>query len=256
MRNDDCSMPAGLVQWVGAAKQVSVLSGAGMSAESGVATFGGGEDSLWRRFDPLQMASAAAFQRDPPLVWGWYLWRMAQVRAAQPHAGHAAVATLAQHVPLHVVTQNVDDLHERAGSRDVVHLHGSLFACRCADCGMAVDVDVPASAATAPELRVEPPSCRLCAGRVRPGVVWFGEMLPEAAWSGAVAAMECCDLVLVVGTSGLVHPAAALPALARQRGACVVEINPQPSVLEVDLRWRIGAAAGLSALLQAVVAAA
>lgn len=207
------------------ASDVAVLTGAGMSAESGIPTFRQAVDSLWATYSLEELATPRAWRRDPALVWGWYLWRMARVRAALPNAGHRALAKAAAKRELHVITQNVDDLHERAGSRGVVHLHGSLFAHRCFACARPhADVVIP-DAASAP-LRVEPPRCAHCGGRVRPGVVWFGESLPREAWEVAADTAKECDLMLVIGTSGIVHPAAMLPGIARQAGAKIVEINP------------------------------
>ncbi len=250
--HDRSVIAATLAARIAAARRVLVLSGAGMSAESGIATFRGGDHGLWTRFDPQTLATPEAWQVDASLVWGWYRWRMAGVRDAQPHAGHCAIAAMASRVALAVVTQNVDDLHERAGSVDVVHLHGELFALRCDRCGTRADEPPPRTDAGATE-RETPPTCA-CGGRVRPGVVWFGESLPEAAWGRAVAHAGACDVVLVVGTSGLVQPAASLPGLARRAGAFVVEINPQPGFRadEVDLHWRDTAAHALPALAVAL----
>lgn len=163
---------------------IVVLSGAGMSAESGVPTFRQALDGLWSRYEPEQLATPEAWRSDPALVWGWYRWRMALVRAASPNAGHFALAAIASTRDLRVVTQNVDDLHERAGSRGVIHLHGELFAHRCSACARAhEEVDV-AEAGSAP-LRAEPPRCAHCGGRIRHRVVWFGECLPQAACRAA-----------------------------------------------------------------------
>ena len=211
---------------------VCVLTGAGMSAESGIPTFRGTHDSLWSRFDPMRLATAGAWREDPALVWGWYRWRMHRVREAQPNAGHRALAQLARRVPLWLVTQNVDDLHERGGSTVDAHVHGSLFALRCFACGRTHEG--PLDEYVDDAQRVEPMRCVACGDRIRPGVVWFGEMLPEDAWSTAVDAATRCSLMLVVGTSGLVYPAAGLPALARRHGAVVVEINPEPTALSAD----------------------
>ncbi len=236
------------------ARRVAVLTGAGMSAESGIPTFRGARNGLWARFDPMTLATEAAYRKDRALVWGWYRWRMALVAQARPRAGHFAIARLQAQLPqVVVVTQNVDDLHERAGTRDVVHLHGSLFAMRCLLCQRP-----HAAASTAPtmplepSLRVEPPACAHCGGPVRPGVVWFGEPLPVAAWERAVAAISGCDALLVVGTSGVVHPAAGLPGLARERGRPVIEINPEETAISrlADLCWRVSAAEGLPALVR------
>lgn len=209
---------------------IVVLTGAGMSAESGIPTFRQASRGLWAEYSPERLATPEAWRADPALVWGWYLWRMALVRAAAPNAGHAALAMAAKTRAMHIVTQNVDDLHERAGSADVLHLHGGLFAHRCFACAQPHgEVVIPDSATT--PMRVEPPRCVHCGGQVRPGVVWFGENLPEAAFTHAVAAAAACDLMLVVGTSGIVHPAAELPFVAKEAGAAVVEINP----LETEL---------------------
>lgn len=229
---------------------VCVLTGAGMSAESGIPTFRGTHDSLWSRFDPMRLATAEAWREDPALVWGWYRWRMQLVRDAQPNAGHRALAALAQRVPLSLVTQNVDDLHERAGSAVDAHVHGSLFALRCFACGRAHDG--PLDDYLEGMQRVEPMRCAACGDRVRPGVVWFGEALPDDAGRTATDAATRCSLMLVVGTSGLVYPAAGLPALARRSGATVVEINPEVTALssEADHVWRATAAQALPLLVR------
>lgn len=234
-----------------AATRIAILTGAGMSAESGVPTFRQAPAGLWEQFDPEQLATPDGWRRDPALVWGWYLWRMALVRAAQPNAGHIALAKAADARDLRVVTQNVDDLHERAGSRGVTHLHGSLFAYRCFACARLHEgVEIP-PAADAP-LRVEPPRCAHCGGRIRPGVVWFGEMLPRAEYNKAIDEATHCDLMLVVGTSGMVNPAASLPPLAKHNGAKVIEINPDMTELssQADISLRASAATVLPALLR------
>lgn len=227
---------------------ICVLTGAGMSAESGIPTFRGTHDSLWSRFDPMRLATAEAWREDPALVWGWYRWRMQLVRDAQPNAGHRALADLAQHVSLSLVTQNVDDLHERAGSTVDAHVHGSLFALRCLACSHAHEG--PLDEYVDGLQRIEPMRCDACGDRIRPGVVWFGEALPDDAWDAATGAATQCTLMLVVGTSGLVYPAAGLPALARRHGATVVEINPEPTALsaEADHVWRATAAEALPRL--------
>ena len=227
---------------------VCVLTGAGMSAESGIPTFRGTHDSLWSRFDPMRLATAEAWREDPTLVWGWYRWRMQLVRDAQPNAGHRALADLAQRVSLSLVTQNVDDLHERAGSVVDAHVHGSLFALRCFACGRAHDG--PLEDYVDGVQRVEPMRCAACGDRIRPGVVWFGEALPDDAWDAATEAATRYTLMLVVGTSGLVYPAAGLPAVARRQGAIVIEINPEPTALSADADhvWRATAAVALPLL--------
>lgn len=243
-----------LADWLVQAQRPLAFTGAGMSAESGLSTFRGGDASLWQRFDPMQLATADAWRRDAALVWGWYVWRMAKLRAAEPNAGHRALARLPAGNPMQVVTQNVDDLHERAGSRSVLHLHGRLLACRCFDCGAPQPLELPADAADAPLLRRAPPRCPACHGELRPGVVWFGEALPAAEWDAAVHAAKHCDLLLVIGTSGVVQPAASLVELARRAGARVAEINPQASALSdaADLVLRLPAAVALPAIEAAV----
>ena len=222
------------------AKRVVIFTGAGISAESGVPTFRDSLTGLWARFDAKALATPAAFAADPALVWGWYEGRRAEAERVQPNPGHHAVAAIEARVPdTVVITQNVDDLHERAGSRSPLHLHGTLFAPRCSVCA------VPASS-TAPEAgpdgRIEPPACASCGAPVRPGVVWFGEDLPADALSAATEAAFGCDLLLTIGTSGLVYPAAEIPYVAARSGAAVVQINPEPTALDavadVNLRGR------------------
>ncbi len=237
--------------------RIAFLTGAGMSAESGVPTFRDALTGLWARFDPERLATENAFRRDPALVWGWYRWRAALVAKAQPHAGHAGIARLQDRHDVRVVTQNVDDLHERAGSRGVAHLHGSLFASRCIGCGSRVDPDPIASgmeAVPAEGAREPPPRCTACGEAIRPGVVWFGEALPADAWDAALDAVRACELLVVVGTSGLVHPAAALPALARDAGRRVLEINPDATPLAAlaHASWRMKAGEGIARLGQAL----
>jgi NAD-dependent deacetylase len=208
--------------------RVTVLSGAGISAESGVPTFRDDKNGLWARFDPYELSSAQGWQQHPERVWGWYLWRHYLVSRVEPNEGHRAVAAWQQHAEVSVVTQNVDDLHERAGSATVHHLHGSLFEFRCAACCSAYTGELPAMAE--PALEVSPPECA-CGGLIRPDIVWFGEELPHGPWRGAIEATEAADVVVVVGTSGIVYPAAGLPDLALSRGATVVEVNPEPTPL-------------------------
>lgn len=248
-----------LLEVARAARRVTVLTGAGMSAESGVPTFRVAQSGLWERFDPTMLATPEAWEADREFVWAWYAWRVGLVRGVEPNAGHLALARWAE-VPwpdggrrqLRIVTQNVDDLHERAGSQVLAHLHGSLTAFRCEACESPYDgaIDVPAE----PVERLPPPRCASCGEAVRPGVVWFGEMLPEGAFDVAADAVFDSDLVLVVGTSGLVYPAAGLPDLARGHGVAVVELNPERTEVSerVDIAWRQTAAGGLPALVAAL----
>lgn len=235
-----------------------ILSGAGMSAESGVPTFRDAQTGLWERYEPTALATPEAWARDRETVWAWYRWREHLVGTARPNAGHRAIARAEAGREVVVVTQNVDDLHERAGSTEVHHVHGSLFDHRCDTCGVPIAVEPPGiehpgvgPAAVEPVERLAPPGCPRCDGVARPGVVWFGEALPSAPWDSAVSAISAASAVLVVGTSGLVHPAASLPGLAADHGIPVVEVNPGPSGLgpEVTVHVRATAAVALPALL-------
>jgi len=225
------------------AQHVLVLTGAGVSAESGVPTFRG-PDGLWRRHRPEDLATAEAFARDPLLVWEWYAWRREVIAPLRPNAAHVALAALEQRLPdFLLATQNVDGLHAVAGSRRLLELHGSLWRLRCVACGHAAeDRRMPL-----PQL---PPRCA-CGTVLRPDVVWFGEMLPPAAVEQAVAAAQEAEVVLVIGTSSLVYPAAALPEMARAAGAFVVEINTEttPLTASADVSLRGPAAEITPALL-------
>lgn len=236
------------------ARRVCVLTGAGMSAESGVPTFRDVQVGLWERFEPAELATPEAWAEDPWQVWAWYAWRADLVRRAQPNAGHRALAQWQRHdgVEVSIVTQNVDDLHERGGAQVLAHLHGSLFALRCAECGRPSDADYPS--VPEPVAHLEPPTCAHCEGAVRPGVVWFGEALPQEEFVAGVEAAREADLVVVIGTSGLVHPAAVIPHLAGARGVPVLEINPAESALSeaADLHWSATAAVALPLLVEAV----
>jgi len=233
--------------------RIVVFSGAGMSADSGIPTFRSGSNGLWQEFDPQDLATPQAWRRDKETVWGWYEWRRGLVANAQPNPGHYAVAQLERDFGACVVTQNVDDLHERAGVTGAMHLHGSLFAARCFACGWPHELGTPPPTA---HRRLMPPICWKCGGYVRPGVVWFGEPLAEAVVRQASALMRQCDLLLVVGTSGVVHPAAGMVSLAPS-GALVIEINPQASqrLGRIDYSLQTTAAIGLPAVLHRMRAA-
>ena len=203
------------------ARSVVILTGAGVSAESGVPTFRG-PDGLWRTYRAEQLATPEAFVRDPLLVWEWYNWRRQKIAACRPNPAHQALAALEQTVPeFLLITQNVDGLHQRAGSKAVVELHGNIWRVRCtADNAVAENTDVP--------LGTVPPRCT-CGAVQRPDVVWFGEPLPEAAIARAMRAAEQCEIMLVVGTSALVQPAASLPQFAKRHRGYVIEVNPEPT---------------------------
>lgn len=244
-----------LIDTLRSAKSIVVLTGAGTSSESGIPTFRDVLTGLWENFDAQELATPQAFAADPEFVWGWYEWRRGRVLRCQPNPAHQAIAAMQEFVPgLAVVTQNVDDLHERAGSRDVIHLHGSLHHPRCHDCGAShtFSPDVPEE----PEggRRLMPPLCTACGGYIRPGVVWFGESLPEDNWLRAQKLASRCDVLFSVGTSSLVYPAAGLPQMAKASGAVVVQVNPNPTGIEPLLDFDLQGKAGelMPALLQAV----
>lgn len=218
--------------WIRNAEKITVLSGAGMSAESGVPTFRG-DGGLWRQRGALELANAEAFERDPKGVWAWYRWRQDHTRRCVPNAGHLALAALERARPGQVLiaTQNVDGLHRRAGSERVIELHGNLFADRCTRCGQVHPCDDgPVTSPVTPEDGARDPElvrCTRCQGLLRPGVVWFGEHLPAGALETATAAAEEADVLLVVGTSGVVMPAAGLARVTREHGGRVVVINTE-----------------------------
>lgn len=217
-------------QWMQAAQCVTVLSGAGVSAESGVPTFRDTHTGYWAQFDPQEMASEPGFRAHPSRVWQWYSYRRDLIAQVQPNAAHHALADFAKAFPrkMQLITQNVDGLHQRAGSPDVISLHGDVMrnqwldAC-CAQCNMAHALAQGG----------EPPRCAACGNMLRPDVVWFGEHLPADALARAEDAVNACDVLLVVGTSGVVYPAAGLVFQAHQRGAKVVIINPQATELDM-----------------------
>jgi NAD-dependent deacetylase len=235
-----------LVRALRRARRVGVLTGAGISAESGIPTFRDAQTGLWARFRPEELATAEAFRRNPQLVWDWYAWRRGLVAGAAPNAAHRALARLQTLVPeLALVTQNVDGLHQRAGSDAVVELHGNIHRSKC----FVEDAIVAAW----PETTERPPRCPRCGAHLRPDVVWFGETLPPQAIARAEAAARECDLFFSIGTSAAVFPAAQLPRTALQGGATVVEINKDSTPLTGAATFSLRGAAGeiLPALLDA-----
>lgn len=249
MSKETFAFPPELIERLARARSVAVLTGAGISAESGVPTFrdpGG----LWERFRPEELANVQAFLRNPDLVQRWYAYRRRLVREVEPNPGHYALVELERMVPdFTLITQNVDNLHRRAGSQRVVELHGNLLRSYCIDCGRPADeVDLEAAA------EGKPVRCPACGGLIRPDVVWFGELLPEEALAEAYAACERAEVFLSVGTSAVVYPAAGLPLEAKRAGAYVAEINLQPSAIadQVDALLLGKAGEILPALVAAV----
>jgi NAD-dependent deacetylase len=213
---------AKLIELLRANVRTVALTGAGVSAESGVPTFRG-SDGLWSKFDPTELASMNAFMRNPKLVWEWYLYRRDVIGKAEPNKGHEILAKMEQHLSAFtLITQNVDNLHRRAGSQNVIELHGNIQRNKCRQCGEPMN-----------QVEIDPdniPRCS-CGGQIRPDVVWFGELLPEEALTTAAKMAEESALFLSIGTSALVYPAADLPVLAKNNGAYLVEINPEPTGL-------------------------
>lgn len=229
-------LPPGLVETLRDARRVVALTGSGISAESGVPTFRDAQTGLWARYDPQELATPEAFARDPELVWKWYAWRRGLVEGARPNAGHRALADLERRAPVFsLVTQNVDGLHQEAGSSSVVELHGNIRRSRCPVENVTVE---PA------EIDHLPPLCPNCGSPLRPDVVWFGEALPADGLRVASEAARSCDVFLSVGTSGLVYPAASLPYEALENGATLVEVNPDPTPLAPHADFAVRGRAG------------
>ena len=244
--SEPTSIPAELIARLRQARRVAVLTGAGISAESGVPTFRQAQTGLWARYDPQQLATPQAFRRQPQLVWDWYAWRRGLVAGVEPNPGHFALAELERRVPqFTLITQNVDSLHQRAGSRAVLELHGNIARTTCSREGRVVEAW--------PESDERPPRCPHCGAFLRPDVVWFGEALPADTLEAAIAATQAAEVFLTIGTSGLVHPAASLPLLAAEHGAVTVEVNPEETPLSEEMTYCLRGPSGV--LLPALVAA-
>ena len=217
-----------LIQSLRSARQVAVLTGAGISAESGIPTFREAQTGLWSRYDLQELANTQAFRTDPQLVWEWYSWRKNLVSKAKPNAGHFALAEMEKflreaNAEFALITQNVDGLHQRAGSEKIIELHGNINRTKCFFEGIAVKED---------DIGKDiPPRCPLCGGPLRPDVVWFGENLPAHALKTAWEIAQNCDLFFSIGTSTVIEPAASLPYIALNQGAIVIEINPTKTPL-------------------------
>ncbi len=226
------------------AEKIVFVTGAGISQESGIPTFRG-KDGLWRKYDAMKLATIDAFYEDPKLVWEWYEERRQNILAAKPNPGHTAIAELEKHKQVHVLTQNVDGLHQRAGSKQVYELHGSIITIRCTTCSFKDNITSRFS-----DL---PPLCK-CGSILRPDVVWFGEALPQDVWQDAIVQASSCDVMIVVGTSLVVSPANLLPVYAKQNGAVMIEVNPEETQMSssMDLSLRSSAAKALPELLTIV----
>jgi NAD-dependent deacetylase len=226
------------------AKKIVFVTGAGISQESGIPTFRG-KDGLWRKYDAMQLATIDAFYENPKLVWEWYEERRKNILAAKPNAGHVTIADLEKFKQVRVLTQNIDGLHQRAGSSQVYELHGSIVTIKCTVCDFKEKI-----ANSFSEL---PPHCK-CGNILRPDVVWFGEALPQDVWSEAMMQANSCNVMFVVGTSLAVSPANMLPAYAKQNGATIIEVNPEetPMSKSMDLSIRSTSAKALPELLSIV----
>jgi NAD-dependent deacetylase len=220
------------------ARHVVVLTGAGVSAESGVPTFRDAQIGLWAQYDPQELATLTAFRRNPKLVWEWYAWRRELVAGAAPNPGHYALAEIEKRVPrFTLITQNIDGLHQKGGVQQPIELHGNLETVKCLSEDRLVD--------HWEETGEPPPRCPHCGGLLRPNVVWFGEALPVDAFERALHAARTADLFLTIGTSGIVYPAAGLPFEAIVRGAVAVEINPNPTSLSEDMAYVLRGPSGV-----------
>lgn len=221
---------------LGTAKRIVFFTGAGISAESGIPTFRG-SDGIWNKMKPEELASFDAFMRNPDLVWEWYQHRRNIINNTKPNAGHIAIAELEKYYDVTVVTQNIDNLHRRAGSTKIFELHGNIERNYCIDCRTFYN---------SPELELSSgvPKCKKCGGLIRPDVVWFGEMLPQDQYSGGEIAAQKCEICFVVGTSAVVYPAAYIPMTAKQAGSFIVEINIEPTDLTQYADYSIFGKAG------------
>jgi len=226
------------------AKKIVFVTGAGISQESGIPTFRG-KDGLWRKYDAMQLATIDAFYENPKLVWEWYEERRKNILAAKPNAGHVTIADLEKFKQVRVLTQNIDGLHQLAGSSQVYELHGSIITIKCTVCDFKEKITG--------EFSELPPICK-CGNILRPDVVWFGEQLPQDVWSGAIMQANSCNVMFVVGTSLAVSPANMLPIYAKQNGATIIEVNPEetPMSKSMDLSIRSTSAKVLPELLSIV----
>ena len=241
------NFPADFVSFLTSATRVVVLTGAGVSQESGLRTFRDAQTGLWARYKPEDLASPEAFARDPKLVWDWYAWRREAIKGVRPNPGHYALVEMEKRIPqFTLITQNVDGLHRFAGNQNVLELHGNIQKVRCSECRTFTEEwgdDMEGV-----------PTCSVCGGLLRPDVVWFGETLPRAELESAVTASRAAQVYFSIGTSGVVQPAASLAHAARNNGSVVVEINAEPTPLtpKVDFAFHGKSGEILPALIKTV----
>ncbi len=218
-------MFSGIEERLRNAKKIVVVTGAGISQESGIPTFRG-KDGLWKKHDPMKLATIDAFYDDPKLVWEWYEDRRKNILAAEPNPGHIAIAELEKFVKVVVLTQNIDGLHQKSGSTNVLELHGSIIRIKCTVCDFKDEISS--------RFEELPPRCK-CGEILRPDVVWFGESLPQDVWSEAIIHSNSCDVMIIVGTSLVVSPANTLPIYAKQNNALLIEVNPEKTIMSTDV---------------------
>ena len=241
------NFPADFVSFLTSATRVVVLTGAGVSQESGLRTFRDAQTGLWARYKPEDLASPEAFSRDPKLVWDWYAWRREAIKGVRPNPGHYALVEMEKRIPqFTLITQNVDGLHRFAGSQNVLELHGNIQKVRCSECRTFTEEWVDDTEGV--------PTCSVCGGLLRPDVVWFGESLPRAELEAAITASRAAQVYFSIGTSGVVQPAASLAHAARNNGSVVVEINAEPTPLtpKVDFAFHGKSGEILPALIKTV----
>ena len=212
-------------------KKIVFVTGAGISQESGIPTFRG-KDGYWRRYDPMKLASIDAFYDNPKLVWEWYEDRRKNILSVKPNEGHFAISQMEEFKDVVVLTQNIDGLHQRSGSTNVLELHGSIIRIKCTVCDFTDNITE--------NFESLPPKCK-CGSMLRPDVVWFGEHLPQNIWQNAIEEASVCDVMVIVGTSLVVSPANTLPVYAKQNGAVLIEVNPEKTVMSNDMDLSIQA---------------
>ncbi len=212
-------------------KKIVFVTGAGISQESGIPTFRG-KDGYWRKYDPMKLASIDAFYDDPKLVWEWYEDRRKNILDVKPNEGHFAISQMEEFKDVVILTQNIDGLHQRSGSTNVLELHGSIIRIKCTVCDFTDNITE--------NFESLPPKCK-CGSMLRPDVVWFGEPLPQNIWQSAIKEASICDVMIIVGTSLVVSPANTLPVYAKQNGAILIEVNPEKTVMSNDMTLSIQA---------------
>ena len=225
-----------LINSIKNSKHVVFFTGSGISAASGIPTFRDKYDGLWEIYDPKKLACEEAFLNDSALVWGWYEWRRQQIEDIKPNIAHEITAKLAIHISdVTVITQNIDDLHERGGSKNVIHLHGKVNEGICTHCKKIYLLKKFESPLPITPLRINPPACSNCGYQIRPNVVWFGEKLPDEPWLKARETCRYCDLMIIIGTSGTIPPASNLPWIAFKKYTTTIQINPEKTTFDAAI---------------------